>query len=82
MAAALKVEGHVAGVFFIDPEMDPGETGPPFGISPEELTGLWEEAGFRVQESWVHDRLFGPGGTGAGADRGEGGEGGEGGVKS
>ncbi|WP_009959853.1 methyltransferase domain-containing protein [Verrucomicrobium spinosum] len=53
VAAALKVEGHVAGVFFIDPEMDPGETGPPFGISPEELTGLWEEAGFRVQESWV-----------------------------
>lgn len=51
--ASLKVGGVVAGVFFIDPEMDPGETGPPFGISPEELTGLWEEAGFSVQESWV-----------------------------
>lgn len=50
---ALKPGGTVAGVFFIDPEMDPGETGPPFGISPEELTGLWEEAGFTVQESWV-----------------------------
>lgn len=51
--AALKAGGLVAGVFFIDPEMDPGETGPPFGISPEELTGLWEEAGFTVQDSWV-----------------------------
>jgi SAM-dependent methyltransferase len=50
---ALKPGGTVVGVFFIDPEMDPGETGPPFGITPEELTGLWEEAGFTVRESWV-----------------------------
>lgn len=51
--SALKTGGIVSGVFFIDPEMDPGETGPPFGISPEELTALWEEAGFTVQESWI-----------------------------
>jgi SAM-dependent methyltransferase len=51
--SALKAGGIVSGVFFIDPEMDPGETGPPFGITPEELTALWEEAGFTVRESWI-----------------------------
>ncbi len=37
----LKPGGLFLGVFFINPEMDPGETGPPFGISPEELTALF-----------------------------------------
>lgn len=51
--AALKPEGVVAGVFFINPEMDPGEEGPPFGISVEDLEKLWGDEGFAVVDSWV-----------------------------
>lgn len=50
---ALRPRGMVAGVFFINPEMDPGEDGPPFGISVEELESLWKGAGFQVLHSWV-----------------------------
>lgn len=39
----LKPGGLLVGVFFINPEMDPGETGPPFGISTDELEMLFEE---------------------------------------
>jgi SAM-dependent methyltransferase len=49
----LKPGGTVAGVFFIDPEMDVGESGPPFGIGVETLKSMCEAAGFDVMESWV-----------------------------
>lgn len=49
----LKPGGTVAGVFFINPEMDPGETGPPFGIEVPELEALWQGVGFEVQDAWV-----------------------------
>ena len=52
MAALLKPGGLLLGVFFINPEMDPGETGPPFGISMDELTALFAER-FQVVESHV-----------------------------
>lgn len=51
--SALKPGGMVAGVFFISPEMDPGEEGPPFGISVSDLEKLWRDAGFEVVDSWV-----------------------------
>lgn len=51
--SALKPGGMVAGVFFINPEMDPGEEGPPFGIGVGELEQLWRDAGFEVLDSWV-----------------------------
>jgi SAM-dependent methyltransferase len=51
--SVLKDSGMVAGVFFINPEMEPGETGPPFGISVEELGALWRDAGFEIVDSWV-----------------------------
>ncbi|OYW76921.1 MAG: hypothetical protein B7Z37_06590 [Verrucomicrobia bacterium 12-59-8] len=50
VASLLKPGGQLVGVFFINPEMDPGETGPPFGISPDELTALFAEH-FQVVES-------------------------------
>lgn len=40
VASLLKPGGLLIGVFFIDPEMDPGETGPPFGISEADLKAL------------------------------------------
>ncbi|MCF7786072.1 MAG: methyltransferase domain-containing protein [Prosthecobacter sp.] len=43
VTSLLKPGGLFVGVFFINPEMDPGETGPPFGISPDELTALFAE---------------------------------------
>jgi methyl halide transferase len=56
--SSLKPGGEVAGVFFLNPDMDPGETGPPFGISLEELTTLWESAGFEVAEHWVPEVAY------------------------
>lgn len=50
VASLLKPGGLLVGVFFINPEMDPGETGPPFGISPDELSELFTQ-GFHVVES-------------------------------
>ena len=50
---AVKPGGLVAGVFFINPEMDPGETGPPFGIEVAELEALWQGVGFEIVDSWV-----------------------------
>lgn len=50
--STLKSDGQVMGVFFLNPELDPGETGPPFGISVEELVALWTDGGFTVVEQW------------------------------
>lgn len=46
----LKPGGLLIGIWFVNPQMDPGETGPPFGISPDELTALFEPR-FEVIES-------------------------------
>lgn len=53
MTSALKPGGKIFGVFFINPEMDEGETGPPFGIEVDELHHLWESVGMKWQNSWV-----------------------------
>ncbi len=52
VASLLKAGGLLVGVFFINPEMDTGESGPPFGISMDELTALFTPR-FRVVESQV-----------------------------
>lgn len=56
--SALKPHGILAGVFFINPEMDPGEAGPPFGISVAELEALWREAGFELLDAWVPNAAY------------------------
>lgn len=45
--------GTLAGVFFINPEMDEGEQGPPFGIDAAELEALWNDAGFTMEDTWI-----------------------------
>lgn len=55
---ALKPGGRVAGVFYMSPDLDPGESGPPFGISLEELTALWGDGGFEIEEQWVPDVAY------------------------
>jgi SAM-dependent methyltransferase len=54
----LKPGGIVAGVFFINPEMEEGESGPPFGIDIDALKTTWREHGFRILESWTPESAF------------------------
>jgi len=56
--SALRPGGTVAGVFYMNPDLDPGETGPPFGITLEELIRLWQDGGFEVQEHWVPEVAY------------------------
>lgn len=51
--SALRPGGTVAGVFFINPEMDPGEQGPPFGIDVGEVEALWREVGLEPIDAWT-----------------------------
>jgi SAM-dependent methyltransferase len=58
LASALKPGGIIAGVFYINPDLDPGETGPPFPISPEQVIELWASVGYEVQEQWVPEVAY------------------------
>jgi len=58
LKSALKPGGSLYGVFYINPDMDPGESGPPFGIPTEELMNLWESAGLEIKEHWVPDVAY------------------------
>lgn len=51
-ARLIKPGGLLVGIFYMNPDMDPGETGPPFGISEAELTALFAPA-FEIVESNV-----------------------------
>ena len=55
---ALKAGGTVAGVFYMNPDLDPGETGPPFGITLDELIAFWEKGGFEIDEHWVPEVAY------------------------
>jgi len=57
VAGLLKPGGRLIGVFFINPEMDPGETGPPFGISEAELKALMA-ARFQLIECYVPEKAY------------------------
>jgi len=52
VVSLLKPGGLLVGIWFVNPEMDPGETGPPFGISQEELLRLMTPA-LTLVESYV-----------------------------
>jgi SAM-dependent methyltransferase len=49
----LKTGAQLVGIWFIHPEMDPDETGPPFGISVSELSALFDESRWQVIEDRV-----------------------------
>ncbi|TDU66623.1 thiopurine S-methyltransferase [Prosthecobacter fusiformis] len=49
----LKPSGVLVGIWFINPEMDPGESGPPFGISTAELDLLFPSSQWQVLEDFV-----------------------------
>ena len=49
---ALAPSGRLLAIFYMNPEMDPGEEGPPFGTTKEELDERFGAA-FRVLAEWV-----------------------------
>jgi methyl halide transferase len=46
----LKPSGQLVGIWFINPEMDPDESGPPFGIPVSELSILFDESRWQILE--------------------------------
>jgi SAM-dependent methyltransferase len=49
--ALLRPGGRLLATFFIEPELDPGELGPPFGVSREELDELFGHC-FSLEREW------------------------------
>lgn len=56
-ASLIKEGGLLVGIFYMNPDMDPGETGPPFGISDAELTDLFGSH-FEILESQVPQAAY------------------------
>ena len=57
VAAALRPGGHLLAIFYMNPDMDPGETGPPFGTTTEELDERFSPA-FDLLGEWVPAETF------------------------
>ena len=57
MSVLLKTDGLLIGVWFINPELDPGEAGPPFPLPVEELDALFNER-FEIIDDYIPDVAF------------------------
>ncbi len=53
----IKPGGRIIGVWFIHPDLDPGETGPPFPLPLDELDQMFD-SGFEIVEDYVPDVAF------------------------
>lgn len=53
----LRPGGLLVGVWFINPDLDPGEEGPPFPFSLDALSALFED-GYDVIDDYVPDVAF------------------------
>ena len=53
----LRPGGLLIGVWFINPDLDPGDEGPPFPFSVADLTALFAD-GYEVVEDYVPDVSF------------------------
>ncbi|MBN9690456.1 MAG: methyltransferase domain-containing protein [Verrucomicrobia bacterium] len=53
----LRRGGLLIGVWFIDPQLDPGDEGPPFPFSVPDLTALFAE-GYEIVEDYVPEVSF------------------------
>jgi len=53
----LRRGGLLIGVWFIEPELDPGEEGPPFPFSVPDLTALFAPS-YEIMEDYVPDVAF------------------------
>lgn len=54
---SLKPGGCVLGVFFTNPEMEPGEEGPPFKASRDEIREIFGEL-FSLEWEWIPDVFY------------------------
>ncbi|MSU23077.1 MAG: methyltransferase domain-containing protein [Opitutus sp.] len=54
----LRPGGLLIGVWFINPDLDPGEEGPPFPFSVADLTALFAD-GYEIVDDYVPDVAFG-----------------------
>ena len=54
---ALKPGGLLIGVWYINPALDPGEEGPPFAFSVDDLTALFAD-GYEIVDDYVPDVAF------------------------
>ena len=54
---ALKPGARFLGIFYLNPDMDPGEEGPPFGVTPEELD-RWFGDRFELEAEWVPENTY------------------------
>ena len=54
---ALRPGGLLIGVWFIDPALDPGHTGPPYPFSVTDLTALFAD-GYEIVADYVPDVAF------------------------
>ena len=52
VASALRPKGCLLAIFYLDPGLDPGENGPPFGVTREELDALFGPR-FTILGEWV-----------------------------
>ena len=53
----LRPGGLLIGVWYINPDLDPGEEGPPFPFAVEALTALFAE-GYEIVDDYVPDVAF------------------------
>lgn len=54
---ALKPGGRFLAIFYMNPDVEPGETGPPFGVTRQELDTLFNR-GFTLLREWEPERSF------------------------
>jgi len=54
---ALKPGGLFLAIFYLNPDMEPGENGPPFGATPAELDGFFGSR-FELVDDWTPARAF------------------------
>jgi SAM-dependent methyltransferase len=57
VAGALRPGGEMLAIFYLDPGLDPGETGPPFGVEVEELDALFSPY-FTLRGEWVPTETY------------------------
>ncbi len=57
VAGALRPGGSLLAIFYLNPDMDPGESGPPFGVEKAELDRLFG-ADFTLLGEWVPAETF------------------------
>jgi SAM-dependent methyltransferase len=51
VASALMPGGRLLAIFYLHPDMDPGESGPPFGVEPADLDTLFASH-FELEREW------------------------------